>query len=161
MKTTDASSNRPVQSTGTDKSSQTEKKPKKEFDKVLDDHKGQKKTTSGKEKPFSPLTKYAAGGKKSLGDKKDHLEAHTEAKADKLGTASTEQRDYSRIEARGEKEKGEHDFLKKESSAELQAAALQAQSLQPQTNVQQASAVQAAQRPGLNINEIQSIVNKV
>lgn len=161
MKTTDASSNRPVQSSGTDKAQGPDKKPNKEFDKVLDDHKGQKKTGLGKEKPFSPLTKYSSGGKKSVGDKKDHLEARADAKSEKQGTASTEHRDYSRIEARGEKEKGEHDFLKKDSSAELQPSPLQGQPVQPQMNVQQASEVQATQRPGLNINEIQSIVNKV
>jgi hypothetical protein len=163
MKTSDVSSNRPVQSGG-DKTARSEKKPQKEFDKVLDDHKGQKKSTLGKQKPFSPLqAKHGAGEKKgSYGDKKDLAEARAEGKAEKQGLGSTEQRDYSRVEARGEKGQGEHDALSKESSTDLlQPTALQGLQAQPQMNVQKPTEVQATQRPGLNIDEIQSIVKKV
>jgi flagellar hook-length control protein FliK len=159
MKTSDVGSNRPVQQQGGDKTARSDQKPKKEFDKVLDDGKGHKKSALGKQKPFSPLSK-AAGEKKALfGEKKDLAEARAEGKFQKLGTAATEHRDYDRIEARGQKEHGEGDALSKESK-DMAAVNLQTQ-LQPQMNIQQASEVKATQRPGLNIEEIQSIVKKV
>ena len=162
MKTSDASSNRPVQSSTDNKAPATEKKPQKEFDKVLNENKGQKKPLIGKEKPYSPLgSKHAAGEKKATSEKKGLHEALAEGKAEKQGTSRTEHRDYNRIEAKGEKEREEQDLLKKESSELLQTTNLQGQQFQPQTNVQDVSQIQATQRPGLNINEIQSIVNKV
>ena len=163
MKTSDASTNRPVQSSTDNKTPRTEKKPQKEFDKVLNENKGQKKTLIGKEKPFSPMgSKHSAGEKKATSEKKGLHEALAEGKSEKQGTSRTEHRDYNRIEAKGEKEREEQDLFKKESSKDLlQPMTLQGQQSQPQTNVQEVSQVQATQRPGLNINEIQSIVNRV
>ncbi|HSE41245.1 MAG TPA: flagellar hook-length control protein FliK [Acidobacteriota bacterium] len=161
MKTSDVSSNRPVQSGG-DKTARSEQKPKKEFDKVLDDGKGQKKSVLGKQKPFSPLSSKAGTGEKktAYGEKKDLAEARAEGKSQKQGTGATEHRDYDRIEARGQKEHKDGDVISKESSKDALSSNPQPQQVQPQMNVQQASEVKATQRPGLNINEIQSIVNK-
>lgn len=174
MKTSDVPSNRPVQQGSADKSQRTEKKPQKEFDKVLDDHKGKHGTSLKKgEKPFSPLASRPVYEKKSgsrSAEKQDSLTARGEAKGEKEGTRSTEHREYSRVETRGERGHGDKDTLGKDTlkkehpiSATDQASQVQAQpfQVQPQTKVDQASAVQATQRPGLNINEIQSIVRRV
>jgi flagellar hook-length control protein FliK len=52
--------------------------------------------------------------------------------------------------------------MKKEASEELVAQQMQVNpSVQGSQGIQQAGAAEAVQRPGLNINEIQSIVNRV
>lgn len=161
MKTSDVPSNRPVQQNNTNQSPRTDKKPQKEFDKVLDDSKGKLGGSLKKgEKPFSPLTSKASYGKKSATDDKDALRG--EGKGEKGGTRSTVERDYSRIEGRGKKSHGDEE-LGKEKDNSVDAAQLQANQqmqLQNQARINATAATQATQRPGLNINEIQSIVKR-
>lgn len=166
MKTSDVPPNRPVQSNTTNQSPRTDKKPQKEFDKVLDDSKGKLGGSLKKgEKPFSPLTSKAGYGKKSADNDKETLRG--EGKAEKEGTRTTEKRDYSRVEGRGEKDHGEKDSLEKESLSKdhsaVDAAKIQTNQqvqLQNQARIDSTGAAQATQRPGLNINEIQSIVRR-
>ncbi|MCI0442491.1 flagellar hook-length control protein FliK [bacterium] len=167
MKTSDVPSNRPVQSNTTNQSPRTDKKPQKEFDKVLDDNKGKLGGSLKKgEKPFSPLTSKPAYGKKSVTNDKETPRG--EGKVEKEGTRQTVQREYSRVEGRGEKDHGEKDSLGKDSFKKdgpaMDAAQIQAnQQVQPpqnQLSVDAAAAAKETQRPGLNINEIQSIVRR-
>lgn len=165
MKTSDVPSNRPVQSNTTNQSPRTDKKPQKEFDKVLDDSKGKLGGSLKKgDKPFSPLTSKASYGKKSASNDKDTVRG--EGKAEKEGTRSTVEREYSRIEGKGKKEHGEEDSLGKESSKDhspMDAAQIQANQqvqLQNQLKADAVAGAKATQRPGLNINEIQSIVRR-
>ncbi len=166
MKTSDVPSNRPVQSNTTNQSPRTEKKPQKEFDKVLDDSKGKLGGSLKKgDKPFSPLTSKASYGKKSAGDDKETPRG--EGKTEKEGTRSTVQREYSRVEGRGDKGHGDKDSLEKESlnkdHSAVDAAQIQANQqvqIQNQSRIDATAAAQATQRPGLNINEIQSIVRR-
>lgn len=166
MKTSDVPSNRPVQSNTTNQSPRTDKKPQKEFDKVLDDSKGKLGGSLKKgEKPFSPLTSKAGYGKKSAANDKETPRG--EGKAEKEGTRTTVQREYSRVEARGEKGHGEKDSLGKDSlkkdGSAVDAAQIQTNQqvqLQNQLKVDAAAAAKGTQRPGLNINEIQSIVRR-
>lgn len=165
MKTSDVPSNRPVQQNNTNQSPRTDKKPQKEFDKVLDDSKGKLGGALKKgEKPFSPLTSKAGYGKKSAGDDKETLRG--EGKGEKEGTRGTVQREYSRIEGKGKKDHGDEDVLGKESSKDhsavdpAQIQANQQAQLQDQLKADSISAARASQRPGLNINEIQSIVKR-
>src|SRR6185295_16041157 len=105
MKTSDVPSNRPVQSNTTNQSPRTDKKPQKEFDKVLDDSKGKLGGSLKKgEKPFSPLGSKAGYGKKSAADDKEALGG--EGKGEKEGARSTVKREYTRVEGRGEKDHG-------------------------------------------------------
>ena len=167
MKTSDVPSNRPVQSNTTNQSPRTDKKPQKEFDKVLDDNKGKLGGSLKKgEKPFSPLTSKGEYSKKSAAAN-DKETPRGEAKAEKEGTRTTVQREYSRVEGRGEKDHGEKDSLGKDSfkkdASAIDAAQIQANQqvqLQNQLKVDAASAAKGTQRPGLNINEIQSIVRR-
>src|SRR6185295_9965922 len=106
MKTSDVPSNRPVQSNTTNLSPRTDKKPQKEFDKVLDDSKGKLGGSLKKgEKPFSPLTSKTTYGKKSAGNDKDTIQG--EGKGEKDGKGSSVQREYSRIEGKGKKDHGD------------------------------------------------------
>jgi flagellar hook-length control protein FliK len=171
MKTSDVPSNRPVQSNTTNQSPRTDKKPQKEFDKVLDDSKGKLGGSLKKgAKPFSPLASKEGYSKKSVASDKEMPRG--EGKAEKEGTRTTVQREYSRVEARGEKDHGEKDSLGKESlgkeslkkdGSAVDAAQIQANpqaQIQNQLKVDAASAAKGTQRPGLNINEIQSIVRR-
>jgi Flagellar hook-length control protein FliK len=165
MKTSDVPSNRPVQQNNTNQSPRTDKKPQKEFDKVLDDNKGKLGGALKKgEKPFSPLTSKATYSKKSAANDKETPRG--EGKVEKEGTGTTVQREYSRVEGRGKKHHGDEDLLGKESSKDhspVDASQLQANQqvqLQNQLKADSVTAAKATQRPGLNINEIQSIVRR-
>ncbi len=165
MKTSDVPSNRPIQSNTTNQSPRTDKKPQKEFDKVLDDSKGKLGGSLKKgEKPFSPLTSKAGYGKKSAANDKETIRG--EGKAEKEGTRTTGHHEHSRIEGKGEKDHGEKDLLEKESlskdhsKVDAQIQANQQVQVQNQTKIDATAAAQATQRPGLNINEIQSIVRR-
>jgi len=162
MKTSDVPPNRPVQQNTTNQSPRTDKKPQKEFDKVLDDSKGKLGGSLKKgEKPFSPLTSKSSYGKKSAGDDKDALRG--EGKGEKEGTRSTVERDYARVEGRGKKSHGDEELGKESKDNAVDAAQLQANQqmqLQNQARINATAGVQATQRPGLNINEIQSIVHR-
>jgi flagellar hook-length control protein FliK len=167
MKTSDVSSNRPVQSGNTDQSARTDKKPQKEFDKVLDDSKGKLGGNLKKgEKPFSPLASKATYGKKPVGSDKDKDTIQGEGKGEKGASGATVQREYSRVEGKGKKNHGDEDSLGRESTKDnsaLDAAKVQTNQhgpLQNQPKVDATVAAQATQRPGLNINEIQSIVKR-
>jgi flagellar hook-length control protein FliK len=163
MKTSDVPSNRPVQSNTTNQSPRTDKKPQKEFDKVLDDSKGKATPFKKGEKPFSPLTSKQGYGKKSAAGSDKEGAIHGDGKGEKEGARSTVHREYSRVEGRGEKGDKDGSMEKGKDHSEVDASQLQTnQQLQLQ-NQQQIGAVsnaQAVQRPGLNINEIQSIVRR-
>jgi flagellar hook-length control protein FliK len=164
MKTSDVPSNRPVQSNQTNQSPRTDKKPQKEFDKVLDDSKGKLPGTLKKgEKPFSPLGSKGMYSKKSAANDKESIRG--EGKMEKEGSGATVERDYARVESKGKKSHNDEDFSGKESDKDHSTLdAAQLQSNQPHLpNQLKADAVGAAketQRPGLNINEIQSIVRR-
>jgi hypothetical protein len=162
MKTSDVSSNKPVQG-NTGQGQRTEqKKPDKQFDKVLDESSSKQQASAKKAKPFSPLETKGHKKVSIASDKKEAAAAKAEGKAEKEKTGMEETRDYDRIEAKGERDMGGGHGMKKEASEELVAQQMQVNpSVQGSQGIQQAGAAEAVQRPGLNINEIQSIVNRV
>jgi flagellar hook-length control protein FliK len=148
MKTSDVSSNRPVQS-NTQQPKADGKKPQKEFKEVLE-HSGGKQVTGGKKKAFSPLN------------------AEKQGKPDRLhGQSTSEHKRVDQKEQKGERESASESALgegkSRKSSLSSEEVRIQPNTMPAgQTNVQGGAKAEVINAPkGLNIEHLQSIVQKV
>lgn len=153
MKTSDVSSNRPVQQSKSEGSSKAGKgKTEKQFKEVLSGPSA--KSAALKKKGYAPLEKkgYPPLEKKEVGrDAQTHLGTHKGAGHKRFDPQQTMEKDpHARVEAK---------LKKTEEDPTLQPVPGSMQNA-PQ-GVHTEAKVGKVQNPGLNIDEIQSIVNKV